>query len=124
MADTMVLHNITWLYSLVYAANDQSAAYDDFSVPLFVSGYYTVMEQEKNSIKPVLTNHLQEHMTNMELYGLEVVRLYHAVCVKAPAAFSLAGLTHTRRPQAGGHGEPRIVPATFMQHTKPQAGFS
>ena len=37
------------------------------------------MEQEKDSIKPIIAHHLQELMTDTELYAWERVRAYHTV---------------------------------------------
>ena len=44
-----------------------------------MSGYLGVMEKEEESIKPFMARHLQELMTDMELYSWESARVYHAV---------------------------------------------
>lgn len=43
---------------------------------LLVSGYLAMVEQEKESIKPLMTHHLQEVLADAKLYGWELVRAY------------------------------------------------
>ena len=66
MADTMVLHKITWPHELVYTTEGQPIAYDNLSVVLFVSGYLAVIEKEMDFIKPLMAQHLQELVTDTE----------------------------------------------------------
>ena len=75
MADSMVL-KITWLHELIYTSEGQPAAYDDLSVPLFISGYLAMMEHEKESIRPLMAWHLQKLIYSKEFYGWASVRTY------------------------------------------------
>ena len=55
------------------------AEYEGLSIPLFISGYLVVMVAEKRSIHHPMIQHLQDLMSDAELYGWEPVRAFHAI---------------------------------------------
>ena len=78
-ADSTVVKCITWPHELVYISGVQSAIYEQFSVPLFASGYIAFLNTVKSGFKEVMLKHLQELMADSAIYGWEHVRTYHAV---------------------------------------------
>ena len=57
----------------------QPAEYDQLRIPLFVSGYLSVMSVEKGSVRLYTLQHLQDIMADVELYGWEPIRAFHAI---------------------------------------------
>ena len=53
--------------------------YDKISLVLFVNSYMLVMEVENLAVRPHMVHHLQEVMSDTELYGWERVCVFHAV---------------------------------------------
>ena len=54
-------------------------AYKDLSVSAFVRGYSIVLKSEQDSqVKEHMVLHLEELMEDMDVYGLEKVRAFHA----------------------------------------------
>lgn len=64
---------------MVYMAGVQPSVYDDLSIALFMSIYLTVMAAEKPQMKVHTERHLQELISDSELYGWPPVRSFHAV---------------------------------------------
>ena len=61
-ADLSVLHKVAWPHEAVYNAVGQPAIYGDISIPLFISRYLAVMEDEKPAVHPLMAWHFQELM--------------------------------------------------------------
>ena len=72
---------MTWLHEVVHTVAGKPAVYDDISMPLFVQGYLIVMEDEKEAVRDQMASHLQDLMSDSELYGWNKVQTYHAVWI-------------------------------------------
>ena len=76
MADSSVLHKVVWSHEVVYTPTRIPAEYEDIFIHLFVSGYLAVMATEKLAVHPLIAQHLQELIGNVELYGWELFMPY------------------------------------------------
>ena len=47
---TVVVHNITWPYKVVYSTSRKPAVYQELSVPTFVQGYLVMMSGQDTKI--------------------------------------------------------------------------
>ena len=61
-----VLHKVTWPNEVVYTSEGKPASFQDLSIPLFVQGYLIIMESEEGLIKQLMTNHLQDLMSDAQ----------------------------------------------------------
>ena len=50
----MVLRKVTWPHKLVYSTRGQPPAYEELSVPLFLSGYLAIICATKLTQKPLM----------------------------------------------------------------------
>ena len=57
----------------------QTSNLEDLSIPLFVKGYLIIMKGEGVAIKDNMATHLEELMTDSELYSWQRVTAYHSV---------------------------------------------
>ena len=69
MGATMVIKNITWPHKVVYSSTGKPTAYKDLSVAAFVHGY----------LRDITAQHLEELMSDCDIYGWDKVRTYHGV---------------------------------------------
>ena len=76
---TMVVRQLPWPHKLVYTVVRKSEAYQDISIPLFVQGYLVIMEGEEGAIRQRMASHLEELMSDAELYGWECTRTFHGI---------------------------------------------
>ena len=67
--ETVVLNKVTWPHEVVYTSVNKPATYEDISIPLFVQGYIITMEGEEGPIRQKMATHLNELMSDAELYG-------------------------------------------------------
>ena len=78
-SDMQVLKRITWPHDeVVYDNAGEPAVYEEMHPVLFGNRYLMVMERESEPVKIIMLAHLQELMEDLEVYGWEVVRAYHA----------------------------------------------
>ena len=49
--DIQVIRNVEWPHELVYMVEGKPAKYETLSVPLFVTGYIKIMDEQKPDIK-------------------------------------------------------------------------
>ena len=75
----MVVRRITWPHEGVNSASRKPAAYEDLPTPLFVQQYLIVMKGEEEAIRAKMATHLEELMSDSELYGWDRVKAYHRV---------------------------------------------
>ena len=75
----MVLHKVTWPHEVVYTFAGKPATYQDFLIPLFVQGYLIVIDAWEWLIKKKMVTHLQDLMSDTQLYGLERAKTIHGV---------------------------------------------
>ena len=73
------MKRITWLHEVVYTTAGKAPSYGDMSLLLFVQGYSIVKKGVKEGVRTKMNSHLEELMGDTELYGWEIVRVYHAV---------------------------------------------
>ena len=66
-------------HKVIYTSTGRPAEYDQFSIPLFVSEYLPVMLAKKEPMRPYVMQHLQDIMADVELYGWESIRAFHAL---------------------------------------------
>ena len=66
-----VLHKVIWPEEMVYTTMGKPAEYDGLTIPLIFRGYLVVMVVEKTSVHPLMIQHLQDLMSDVELYGWE-----------------------------------------------------
>ena len=57
-ANSMVIHRFTWPQELIYIVLGQPSVYHEPSIALFISGYLTVMNLEKQSLRPLMACHI------------------------------------------------------------------
>ena len=73
------VHKFMWAHEVVYTATCKPAEYEGISIPLFFSGDLAVISTEKPSIHYLMVQHLQDLMSNAELYGWKPVRAFLAI---------------------------------------------
>ena len=66
---TIVLNKVTWPHEVVNISIAKPATYGDMSIPLFVQGYLITMEGEESPSMQKMAIHLNELMSDAELYG-------------------------------------------------------
>ena len=75
---TIVIKWIIWPHELVYVAEGKPAMYNKMTLPLFVSGYLTVVDIVRLRQKGIMLKHLKELTLDTELYGWKPIKSYHA----------------------------------------------
>ena len=75
----MVVRRVTWPHEVVYTMAWKPAAYQDMSLALFVQGYMIIMKDEEWAIKERMPTHLDDFMSNAELYSWECTKAFHGV---------------------------------------------
>ena len=65
----MVVHNITWPHEVVHATSQQLAVSQELSVRTFMQGYLLVMSGQDNKTRDIMAHHLQDLMSDCDLYG-------------------------------------------------------
>ena len=75
----MVVTNITWHHEVVYSSTGKPVTYKDLSVPVFVHGYLIVMATVDTKSRDIIAQHLEDLMSDCDLYRWEKVRAYHGV---------------------------------------------
>ena len=78
-ANTTVLKKIMWPQELVYRPNSQPTVYDKLTLHLFISGYLVILESVKPTQKEAIRRHLNKLMADVEVYGWELVQVFHAI---------------------------------------------
>ena len=71
-----------WPHELVYGPSGQPTLYEELMLPLFISGYLTILESVNPVQKEALLNHLSELMANSAIYRWEPVWTLHAIWVQ------------------------------------------
>ena len=56
----------------------QAPVYKDMFLALFSNGYLTIVVGESSPVQDTMLRHLQRLLEDVDLYGLDVVREYHA----------------------------------------------
>ena len=74
-----LLHAVTWPHEVVYNSDGKPATYQDLSIPVFEQGYLIIMDIEDGLIKKQMAAHLQDLMSDAQLYGWERARTFHSV---------------------------------------------
>ena len=78
-ADSSVHHKVAWLHEVIYTAKRKPEEYRELTISLFVSGYLAVMVAEKTSVHSLMSQHLQDLVSDVELYGWEPVTAFQAI---------------------------------------------
>ena len=68
-----------WPHKMVYTAASKAVVYSDISIMLFIQDYMIVMDEEKETVRANMASHLKDLIVDLELYGRDRVRAYHAV---------------------------------------------
>ena len=74
-----MINKVTWPHEVVYNCDDKRASYQDISVPQFVYGYMIVINTEEAGIKAKMYTHLNDLMSNAQLYGWKRTWNFHWV---------------------------------------------
>ena len=79
IADSTVIKQITWPHELMYTAGGQPAIYEELLLPLFVTGYLSILVTVKAGQKEVMLKHLRELMMDVKKsYGWKPIQAYHS----------------------------------------------
>ena len=76
---TTMVNKVTWPHKVIYTSAGELASDQDISIPKFVHGDLILMEGEEMTIKERIASHLQELMSDAELYGWECTRAFHSI---------------------------------------------
>ena len=86
---TTIVRKVAWLHEVVYTSDGKPAAYQDFSVPLFVQGYLITMGNQDNSVKHRMAEHLNDLISDTEMYGWDRAYAFQNLYEVRPAHGSL-----------------------------------
>ena len=76
---SMVLHKVTWRHEVVYTSQGKPATFQDLSIPIFIQGYLIIINPEEWLVKKQMAAHLQDLMSDAQMYGWERVRTFQGV---------------------------------------------
>ena len=76
---TSVKKRITRPHTVIYGTDGHPATYKEFTVSSFVRGYLIVLKDvQVSEVKDRMVLHLEELMEDVDIYGWEKVKAFHA----------------------------------------------
>ena len=73
-----MVNSIKWPHEMVTASIGQAPVYKDMRLALFSDEYLTIMAGESSPVQYTMLRYLQELFEDVEVYGWDMVREYHA----------------------------------------------